>query len=73
MSRESKKTTVPGYENRNGQRVVRDTGLPGTDHGQRVYELECGSCGHTYGANGSDIFQRKCPKCGGGMPGLATR
>jgi hypothetical protein len=26
-----------------------------------------------YGSNGSDNFQRKCPRCQGGAPGQATR
>lgn len=26
-------------------------------------------CGHFYGSNGSDFFQRKCPRCQGGKPG----
>lgn len=64
------KTTQLGYANRNGQVVVRNTGLSGTDHVQTVYELKCSHCSHIYGANGSDIFERKCPKCQGGQPGL---
>jgi hypothetical protein len=63
-------TTVPGFVNRNEQEVVRPTDLPGTDHLQRIYELLCHSCGHRYGSNGSDNFQRKCPKCQGGATGL---
>ncbi len=35
-----------------------------------VYVLQCGGCRHEYGANGSDIFQRRCPACQGGRPGL---
>ena len=50
--------------------VLRPTGLPGTDHGQSVYVLLGGLCDHEYGANGSDIFQRRCPLCQGGRPGL---
>jgi hypothetical protein len=50
-------TTAPGYRNRNGQVVVRDTGSPGTDHMQRIYVLSCENCKAEYGANGSDIFQ----------------
>ncbi len=53
-----KGTTEPGYRNRNGQVVIRATHLAGTDHYQYVYVLRCGECGHEYGANGSDIFQR---------------
>ncbi|WP_206678056.1 hypothetical protein [Martelella limonii] len=64
------KTTRPGYRNRNGQIVIADTGLPGTDHNQRIYQLCCGRCGHNYGANGSDIHLRRCPACDGGKPGL---
>jgi hypothetical protein len=63
-------TTRPGYQNRNGQVVIRATGLPGTDHVQSIYVLRCGSCGAEYGANGSDIFQRRCPSCQGGAKGL---
>ena len=67
----SKGTTQPGYINRNGQGVVRPTGLAGNDHLQKVYVLRCGDCGATYGANGSDIHLRRCPKCQGGAPGLS--
>jgi hypothetical protein len=63
-------TTRPGYVNRNNQVVIRNTNLPGTDRGQTVYQLGCAICGHVYGANGSDIFERKCPKCQGGASGL---
>lgn len=65
-------TTQPGYVNRNSQEVIRSTGKPGTDHGQYIYVLRCGECGEEYGANGSDIFQRKCPDCQDGAPGLST-
>jgi len=64
------KTTDPGYVNRNGQTVVRATGEPGTDHHQRIYVLRCTHCTTEYGANGSDIHERKCPKCQGGKAGL---
>jgi hypothetical protein len=71
ITREDKGTTSPGYLNKNGQVTVRDTGIPGTDNLQRVYQLACSHCGDVYGANGSDIHERKCPKCQGGRPGLA--
>lgn len=66
----SRGTTTPGYRNRNAQIVISPTGRPGTDHNQQIYHLHCGSCGLNYGANGSDIHIRKCPRCGGGAPGL---
>ena len=49
-----KGTTRPGYRNRNGQVVLRSTGLPGTDYNQTIYVLRCENCGHEYGSNGSD-------------------
>jgi len=63
-------TTRPGFVNKNKQVVVRATDLPGTDHLQKIYVLRCERCRHEYGANGSDIHERKCPKCQGGKPGL---
>ena len=65
----SQKTTENGYQNKNGQVVVRPTGLQGSDHLQKVYVLKCGRCGFKYGANGSDIHIRLCPECQGGRPG----
>jgi hypothetical protein len=72
-------TTVPGYVNRNGQKVVGKTDRPGNDHNQYIYEMECtraecrgrrdGDPFH-YGANGSDIHLRLCPACQGGASGL---
>jgi hypothetical protein len=64
-------TTDPGYVNRNGQVVIRATGLPGTDYGQYIYVLRCSHCAYEYGANGSDVHLRRCPECQGGAPGLA--
>jgi hypothetical protein len=67
----SKRTTQPGYVNRNGQVVVRPTAIAGNDHNQRVYVMACRNCAHEYGANGSDIWQRRCPACQGGAAALA--
>lgn len=64
-------TTIPGYVNRNGQEVLRPTGIPGTDHCQYVYVLRCLTCDHEYGANGSDIWLRRCPNHDRGAPGLS--
>jgi hypothetical protein len=67
-----KGTTIVGYVNPNGQVVIRNTGRPGTDHGQKIYQLGCSKCGHVYGANGTDVWERKCPQsqCQGGKPGF---
>ncbi len=64
------KTTEIGYKNPNGQTVICKADRPGNDHMQLTYELECGTCGNRYGSNGSDNFQRRCPNCQGGRPGL---
>jgi hypothetical protein len=66
-------TVEIGYTNPNQQTVREATGLPGTDHGQSVYILSCGHCGHQYGSNGSDNHRRRCPSCQGGRPGLRHR
>ena len=66
------RTTQPGFVNHNNQVNLGTTDPPrdGNDHLQTVYVMRCGNCRETYGANGSDIWQRKCPYCGGGQPGL---
>jgi tRNA G26 N,N-dimethylase Trm1 len=59
-----------GFINDNGQRVVRNTNQRGTDHMQVIDVLHCEHCGHEYGANSSDNWQRKCPACQNGAAGL---
>lgn len=71
--KKGKGTTEPGYENRNGQVVVRRTNNRGTDHLQFVYILRCKHCGHAYGANGTDIHSRKCAAHQGGKSGFQIR
>ena len=62
------KSTEKGYINKNNQRNNGLTTHEGTDNNQYFYEMECLNCGHKYFANGSDIWQRKCPNCQGGRP-----
>lgn len=69
-NRKFRQTIEPAFINQNGQITIRNTGLFGTDHNQYVYQLACSHCGHVYGANGSDIHERKCPACQSGRPGL---
>ncbi len=59
-----------GAVNRNGQRCLGTLFVPGTDKNAYVYKLECTLCGLSYGANSGDVFQRKCPNCQGGAPGI---
>jgi len=60
---ESMSTTETGYVNRNNQRNNGKTSKPGTDYGQWFYDMECLKCGHKYYANGSNIYEKKCPSC----------
>jgi hypothetical protein len=60
------KSTENGFINKNNQRNNGRTDTPGTDNMQWFYDMECLDCGFKYRANGSDIWQRKCPKCQGG-------
>ena len=71
VSASSEGTTTSGFRNSNGQTVLRRTAEPGNDHNQRVYVLRCGECSFEYGANGSDIWRRRCPSCQGGAKGLS--
>ena len=57
-------TTQPGYVNRNGQIVIRNTDLPGTDHLQTVYQLGCSACGHILDSLTLDGRLWTCPECG---------
>lgn len=68
----SSETTRIGFINRNNQKCGGHRGVDGTDHGQVSYRMEClqSGCGNEYGSNGTDIFQRKCPRCQGGRPGI---
>jgi hypothetical protein len=68
----SGRTTQIGYVNRNNQRCGGHRGVAGSDHGSLAYRMEClePGCGQVYGANGTDVFQRKCPRCQGGKPGV---
>ncbi len=66
-------TTQIGYTNKNHQLNTGHKNASGTDHRQVVYRMLCLNihCGHFYGANGTDVFQRKCPACQGGTDGIA--
>jgi hypothetical protein len=59
-----------GRVNRNGQRCCGHRGVRGTDNNPYAYKVECTHCGYVYGANGSDIHERKCPQCQGGAAGI---
>lgn len=61
----------PGDINANGQQLLRVTSAKGTDFNARVWVLKCRRCGEVYGCNGTDTWQRKCPRCQQGEAGLA--
>lgn len=60
--------TTPGRVNRNGQKVIGNTGRRGHSN-QWIHQLECQRCGYEYGANGYDCHHRKCPACQKARPG----
>lgn len=67
-------TTEPGFTNPHRQVVERATGAPSTTRGaQSIYALRCRDCSHTYGCNGLDIKERRCPNCQNGAPGEPLR
>jgi hypothetical protein len=66
----SGETVEIGYLNPNGQQCGGHCGVPGTDHVQYAYKTECIMCGYVYGTNGTDMFERRCPECQGGAPGI---
>jgi hypothetical protein len=70
MNTNDKGTTKPGYVNPNGQITIRNMNQPGNDHLQFAYQVACSKCGNNYGTNGSDLHDRKCPKCQAGRPSL---
>lgn len=62
----------PGNLNRNRQLLVAQTAWQGSDERQVLWIVQCMPCGHMYGADSADFFQRKCPACQGGPPGLVV-
>ena len=61
---------APGDINRNDQRLLRLSTLPGTDYNARIWVLKCQRCSYVYGSNSTDAWERKCPHCQNGRPGL---
>ena len=64
------RTTQIEYKNENDQLNLGTRGTKGTDYNQSSYKLKCLKCGNEYGSNGTDIFERKCPACQNGRPGI---
>lgn len=60
-----------GDLNRNGQQVVKKTSSKGTSGRAYAWWLRCTHCGCEYLANSTEAFQRKCPQCQKGRPGIA--
>ena len=66
-------STVRGFTNCNGQ-INMGRGNPvrrGSNCSQYVYVMHCPDCDRNYGANGGDVWERKCPnpQCQDGEPG----
>ena len=59
--------------NKHDQMCLGHRGVGSCNHyNQTAYKMRClkPKCGHVYGANGCDVWQRKCPKCDGGERGI---
>jgi len=65
-----KNPEAAGYINDNNQMCLGTRGKPGTDHLQYSYRMICleEDCEFIYGANGTDVHERKCPRCQKGAP-----
>jgi len=65
-------STNINFVNRNGQRVIDVTQLPGNDSKLRIYILRCGHCLNEYAVNASEVWEKQCPACqqgdGSGSP-----
>lgn len=60
-----------GDINRNGQRLVMKTTEKGTSGRAYLWLMHCNACSHEYYANSTEAFQRKCPNCQKGRPGIS--
>ena len=61
--KQSGKTLVEGYINKNNQENRGCTGEEGSHAGQLFYLMKCLNCGFEYKSNGCDVWLRKCPHC----------
>jgi len=60
-----------GTVNKHGQMLMGAPAAAGNDPSPRAVKMFCTHCYLSYGANGSDVWLRKCPRCQGGVPGIA--
>lgn len=60
----------PGDTNVNHQQLLRLSRASGTDYKARVWVLKCQLCSNIYGSNSTDAWERRCPNCQSGRPGL---
>ncbi len=65
-------STRDGFENENSQVNLGRTDPPrlGSDFSAYVHVMHCLRCGMNYGSNSTNIWNRACPYCQGGKPGL---
>ena len=62
------KSTETNYVNKHNQKNKGKLTERGTDNFQWFYQMMCLNCNLIYKANGSDIWQRRCPNCQNGRP-----
>lgn len=65
-----------GKVNRSNQMCFGTREVLGTDCNAKSYRMICLSekngecCEYMYGANGTGVFEKRCPKCQGGKAGI---
>ena len=59
-----------GKINQNCQLCCGHRGVKGTDYNAYAYMVVCLICANVYGANGTDMFERRCPECQNGAKGI---
>ena len=62
---------TPGFVNKNGQVVLYKTEQRNGVQPKMAYKLGCSKCGQVYATRDPDVFERKCPACQGGEPGMS--
>ncbi|MAE50857.1 MAG: hypothetical protein CMH27_03520 [Micavibrio sp.] len=71
MRKTINKCAKPGFVNRNNQLVIDESGGYISNHDSaKAWKMYCLNCKENYGANGCDIYIRKCPNCQKGAASL---
>ena len=59
-----------GAINKNEQLCLGTRKISGNDHNADAHAMLCQKCNTLYGANSTDVYERLCPACQNGQPGI---